>query len=211
MTDTRLVEAARDAIRAANLGKVDAMDAERREPPTCRTCEWCHVAPWPHGEGRRGVGWCESAVDWVDDLDGALDCSEWTPVAAHRTLPAIWDMRGRRVYLSGPMSGRPDMNRAAFRVAAEAFRDAGAAAVWDPSELADMSWFPCDGWTTTEREQAMREDLRELTRCDEQGLYYDMLVSLPGWQASAGATVERDAARAMGIPCVDLVDVRGLA
>ena len=206
MTDTRLVEAARDAIR-------DAMEVDegRREPPTCRTCEWCHVAPWPHGEGRRGVGWCESAVDWVDPLDCALDCSEWTPAAAHRTLPAIWDMRGRRVYLSGPMSGRPDMNRAAFQVAAEAMRDAGAAAVWDPCELADRSWFPCAGWAMSEREQAMREDLRELTRCDEHGAYWDVVVRLASWDGSAGARLEDACAEAMGIPRVDLADVRGLA
>jgi len=212
MTDTRLVEAARDAIRAANLGKVDAMDAERREPPTCRTCEWCSVAPYPYGAGRHGIGWCGAEGEWVRVIDEDCNCSEWTPNPAPEQCihPRADDLLRSRVYLSGPMRGEPDMNRAAFRLASGRVMDAGAAEVYDPSALAD-TWDPDPLWLQSEREQAMMEDLRELTRRDQHGPYWDFVVQLPGWSGSEGAELEWRVARAIGIPVFELRDVRGLA
>lgn len=187
-----------------------AVDEDGRvEPPTCRTCECCAVAPWPHGAGANGIGWCIPGEDWVDGLDEPRACSEWTPGHnADVDAPSLRQLAGRRVYLSGPMAGVDDP-RLAFGPVAERLRDAGAF-VWDPSELSGMSWFPFPEWSLPMREQAMDEDLHELTRQTATGPYYDALVLLPGWESSRGARLEREVAAACGIPAVLACDIGGL-
>jgi hypothetical protein len=74
-------------------------------------------------------------------------------------------------YLSGPMSGLPDLNRRAFEAATQALRGRGLD-VRSPHELPNGEWIDC-----------LRRDIRLLTECDA-------LVLLPGWPASKGATLE---------------------
>lgn len=113
---------------------------------------------------------------------------------------------GKVVYLSGPMSDDPDTYHAHDFVDAHmALLRAGAKDVYDPA----LEWLyfgeqhPHDWW--------MRESVNELTK---RGSYpndgnpkYDMLVSMPGWQGSPGASLERHVAECCGIECHDLSEV----
>lgn len=91
-----------------------------------------------------------------------------------------------KIYLSGPMSGRPLYNYPAFHEAAAYLRELwGPNAVFNPAEsLLDPA--------TTERFRFMRDDIRALGVCDQ-------LVLLPGWQQSRGATLEAAVALEMGL------------
>lgn len=79
-----------------------------------------------------------------------------------------------RLYLSGPMTGLPELNFPAFHAAAAALRARG----WDvvnPAELnpdGAMPWHMC-----------MRADIKALCDCD-------FIVLLPGWERSQGAALE---------------------
>lgn len=114
------------------------------------------------------------------------------------------DITGKRVYLSGPMTGIEDYNRAAFDRAALDVMDAGAYEVYDPSEHIDE-------YAQLSHERCMALSLRELIAerpwVDEVEPYYDLLVSLPGWQDSAGARLEREVAEAIGMEVHDLGEV----
>lgn len=79
-----------------------------------------------------------------------------------------------RVYVSGPMTGLPGLNFAAFHEAAAKLRAAGYDVV-NPAELnPDM---------TTPWAQCMRADIKALCDCDAVAL-------LPGWEGSKGAHLE---------------------
>ena len=74
----------------------------------------------------------------------------------------------KRVYLSGPMSGLPEMNFPAFNAAAYQLRAMGLDVV-NPAEInpdGAMTW-----------EQCMRSDIKALCDCNA-------LVMLPGWEQS---------------------------
>lgn len=65
-------------------------------------------------------------------------------------------MRGVRIYLSGPMTGRPNLNREEFAKAAALLR-AGGYEVVSPGELPDaLTW-----------EANLRRDIIEVAGCDE--------------------------------------------
>jgi len=91
-----------------------------------------------------------------------------------------------RIYLSGPMTGLPDLNFPAFAAEAARLRAAG----WDvvnPAEIAQASqadWHAC-----------MRNDIAELVRCDSIAL-------LPGWMNSQGAMLELQIAHRLGLKVV---------
>ena len=91
-------------------------------------------------------------------------------------------------YISGPMSGYPDYNRAAFHAAAAALRVSRDVA--NPAELVlgeDAEWA-----------DYMRHHLA--TIADE----VTEVVVLPGWEASRGARLEVHVAHALGIQVVPL-------
>ncbi len=93
-----------------------------------------------------------------------------------------------KLYVSGPMTGIPDLNFPAFNAAAKALRAAGFEAV-NPAELnpePGKSWQAC-----------MRVDIRALMDCDGVAL-------LPGWRTSRGASLERVIALAVGMPVRNL-------
>ena len=115
-------------------------------------------------------------------------------------------VRGRRVYLSGPMTGLPDWNRAAFdeaekRLVCEPFDVMGA---YNPADQ-------IDDMRPLSHEKAMYLSMHSLMSMDVAGSrfvpYYEVLVSLPGWEKSAGARLEREVATACGIEVCNLDEV----
>lgn len=99
------------------------------------------------------------------------------------------------VYISGPMTGLPDLNRPAFGRAAAKLRALGLRPV-NPANMPEIA-----GWT---HEQYMRRDLPILGQCDG-------MVLLPGWQKSRGAVREFLHAVEFRIPVAYLPDAKLLA
>lgn len=118
------------------------------------------------------------------------------------------DITGKRVFLSGPMSGRYCYNVAAFATAHARLKEAGADWVFDPA----VSYLR-ETRHESERHnhsEYMRRCLHELTRPQydrKDGHEYDLLVSLPGWRDSEGAATERTVAQACGMEVCDLEEV----
>ena len=97
----------------------------------------------------------------------------------------------QRIYLSGPMTGLPDLNFPTFNAEALRLRALGYDVV-NPAEINpddSKSWSEC-----------MRADVRALCDCDTIAL-------LPGWQRSAGAHLEMHIAHRIGIEIVDASSV----
>lgn len=89
----------------------------------------------------------------------------------------------KRIYISGPMTGLPDLNVQAFATAADKLRAFGHYAV-NPVEVCaglDGSWH-----------DYMRADIKALCDCDALAL-------LPGWQTSQGAHLELHLAHRLGL------------
>jgi len=94
----------------------------------------------------------------------------------------------RRIYISGPMTGREALNFPAFHAAADRFREAGWR-VANPTEN-------FGGRTNLPREVYLRADVSMLARCDAIAL-------LAGWQESRGATLEAVLAAELGLRFFD--------
>jgi hypothetical protein len=89
------------------------------------------------------------------------------------------------LYLSGPMSGLPEMNFPMFNAAAAGLRRLGYT-VFNPAET--------DGGDTSQSyAHYMRKDIEAL-------LSVDAVVVLPGWQKSRGAILEVSVAKAFDLP-----------
>lgn len=104
-----------------------------------------------------------------------------------------------KIYLSGPMTGLADFNKPAFDEAARFYR-AFDFEVVNPAEVelpeGEASWV-----------NYMRADIKLLVDC--QGV-----VMLAGWEASAGAKLERDIALGLGLQVTEdkaLRDCLGMA
>lgn len=92
----------------------------------------------------------------------------------------------KTVYISGPMSGLPQLNFPAFHAAAQQLRGLGLNAV-NPAEInpdSAMSWEAC-----------MRADIKALCDCDAIAL-------LPGWERSKGAHLELHIAHRLNLDVV---------
>lgn len=79
-----------------------------------------------------------------------------------------------KLYLSGPMTGLPELNFPAFHNAAAELRAMG----YEVVNPADLNPDGATSWA-----QCMRNDIKALCDCDA-------LVLLPGWEASKGAHLE---------------------
>ncbi len=88
-----------------------------------------------------------------------------------------------RIYISGPMTGYPHLNRGAFQGAHTRLAALGHQAV-DPGALGEQP-----GWAWADY---LRDDLRML-------LGAEAVAVLPGWQASRGATLEVHVAHQLGM------------
>lgn len=96
-----------------------------------------------------------------------------------------------KLYIAGPMTGYPDYNRAAFHNAELALRAKGFDIVnpaTTPEPCGDPEW-RC--WT--------RASIARMLAHDVTGV-----ALLPGWAASAGATLEHSIASALGLPALAL-------
>lgn len=96
------------------------------------------------------------------------------------------------LYLSGPMTGFPDHNKAAFDEAALALRAVGFIII-SPVELDEdrPEWFQAStGWEVSDEEY---NDL--LDRDVDQVALADGIIFLPGWSNSGGAGREGEHAR----------------
>jgi len=95
-----------------------------------------------------------------------------------------------KVYISGPMTGLPEHNRAAFDHTACMLGIQGYTPV-NPFDVAAAAGIPDDSaWSTY-----MRADIKALMDCD--AIHF-----LPGWNASAGAILEAKIAGALAMPVV---------
>lgn len=93
------------------------------------------------------------------------------------------------IYLSGPMTGKPDFNYPAFNAAAAQLRGKGYT-VENPAENGEQP-----NWTAY-----MRVAIAQMMRCDQ-------VVMLPGWQHSRGATIERTIADLLAMPVLTVEEV----
>lgn len=100
-----------------------------------------------------------------------------------------------RVYLSGPMTGLPDLNYPAFTAAATALREAGHE-VYNPAE-----------WETKYNGGEFNLILAFADYCHHICREAEAVVVLPGWEDSPGATAETSLARAIGKPVLTLDEV----
>lgn len=98
--------------------------------------------------------------------------------------------KGKRFYLSGPMTGYAEWNFPAFTAAAKSLRAKGL----DVLPAHEIPHDEPDGvvgalpWAVY-----LRDDLRELLNCDA-------LILLRGWPTSSGARLELQTALALGMP-----------
>ena len=106
-------------------------------------------------------------------------------------------VKGRRVYLSGPMTGIKGWNRAAFDDAEKRLRSLGAREPYNPANF-------IESFESLSHAVCMYHSLVELLYTAP---WYDLLVSLPGWERSAGARLEREVAVACGIEACELDEV----
>lgn len=96
----------------------------------------------------------------------------------------------KRVYVSGPMTGLPDLNRKEFMEAEQLIREHGCKPV-NPARIGQRH-----GWTWADY---MLSSLNMMLKCDE-------VVLLPGWRESKGVQVEIDLAQRLGMPVVELAE-----
>ena len=101
-------------------------------------------------------------------------------------------MTPTKIYIAGPMTGKPDENFPAFFAAGQRLQDAGYATI-NPASHGhsepgkDRAWF-------------MRRDIPML-------LEADAIVMLPGWEESIGASLEYHIAQVLGLEIIDLKSV----
>ena len=114
-------------------------------------------------------------------------------------------LEGKSVYLSGPMTGIKDWNRAAFDEAEKLVKSCGATIVYNPCTYAEAM-------SGLSHEMCLRISIfnlcatRSWAPADALAVY-DVLVSIPGWQQSKGAQLERLVAGYVGIEVCNLEDV----
>lgn len=116
------------------------------------------------------------------------------------------DVKHKNVFLCGPMTGCHAYNVAEFAWAHKKLLDAGAERVFDPA----YEWYTSldVGHERDAHDECMLRTISELTTTKDGGkAFYDMVITLDGWQGSEGACTEVCVARACGIPVHDLADV----
>lgn len=116
-----------------------------------------------------------------------------------------YDFCGKRVFISGPMTGYEDWNRAKFAETEAMLREAGAISVYNPAIDAPI------GEDTHSHSHWMLHTLSDLvcvvpgvSARDNNRSFWDVLVLLPGWQNSSGARAEHEVAKVCGIDIFEL-------
>lgn len=99
------------------------------------------------------------------------------------------------IYISGAMTGHPQLNFPAFNAEAARLRALGYKVV-NPAEV---NCDPAKGW-----QDCMKAEIREMMSCDTIAL-------LPGWQTSQGAHLELHIAHRLGFRILDAADIQDIA
>ena len=120
---------------------------------------------------------------------GALVRTEGRP-SLYRLPPFMRGTR-KRLYLSGPMTGRTELNWPAFQAEAHRLRALGYVVI-NPAELNPN---PKTGWHA-----CMRADLKALLDCDA-------ICLLDGWEQSQGAHLELHVAHRVGLQVLQAREV----
>lgn len=104
-----------------------------------------------------------------------------------------------RVYIAGPINGYPDLNRKAFKLAADRLLSQGHEPV-NPHDIDPECNGTCKGEPTQNNNHGygcyMIPDLKALLNCEGFTL-------LPGWEASKGAMIEYKVANICGLKYVE--------
>lgn len=125
------------------------------------------------------------------------------------------DVTDKVIFLSGPITGKEHNNVAAFAVAAERLRAAGAAYVYNPAHKSSNAH--SEKRIRMTHGDYLLDTIHELTKREKRSQTwewviprkYDMLVLLDGWEDSNGARMERAVALSCNIPVYELADVLG--
>jgi hypothetical protein len=127
------------------------------------------------------------------------DKNDWRP-----RPPVTEDSKNMsNIFISGPMTGHPNYNLAVFCDAHVKLKEAGANVIYNPA----LCWLHEPQHVSEAKDHAsyMRECLQELSSEKPDGTpFYDIVVSLDGWENSTGAQLEATAAIAMGIPTMSI-------
>ena len=97
----------------------------------------------------------------------------------------------KKIYLSGPMTGKPNNNSGFFNAEAERLRALGYGVV-NPAEInvnTALTW-----------EEYLKADLKQMLDCDT-------IAFLPGWLRSRGARLEHRVARELSFNIVYAEDI----
>lgn len=127
---------------------------------------------------------CGWQVPYGSNPNDVHECPECKRLVAYG-VPSL--------YLIGPVTGRPDDNRAAFVRARKALKADGYACDI-PHDFIEEG---------TPWQDAMRISIRQMlsNRVQSTIQQYDGIALLDGWEESEGAKIERQVAEALGIPC----------
>jgi hypothetical protein len=116
-------------------------------------------------------------------------------------ISAIWSGGSQVIiYISGPMTGYPDLNFPAFHYAAAELRGKGFEVI-SPAEI-ELPQYPKGYVPKDEADRKamwrafMKADIAEMMKTDTVAV-------LPGWEKSEGATIEVDLALVLGMDIVD--------
>ena len=96
-----------------------------------------------------------------------------------------------RIFISGPMGGYPDNNKAAFYQAEDELRS-----LYPHDEIINPARLVLS--EEAQWEQWMRESFKLLLACDA-------IVLLPGWEESRGAMAEAQMGKLLGMPLWEAV------
>jgi hypothetical protein len=113
--------------------------------------------------------------------------------------------KGTRVYIAGPIARKPNGNRQAFGLFADAARERGWEPV-NPHEVDHGHSGECTGAEVPRMDGDfdsihkygcyMRADIKAMLTCEAA-------IFLPGWPTSAGASVERQVAQICGLTIIE--------
>ena len=109
-------------------------------------------------------------------------------------------VKGRSIYLSGPMTGIEGWNRQAFDDAYTEIKQMHLRICYNPATRIDE-------YAKFTHQQAILYSINELTSVEDFEPFYDLLVLLPGWKQSEGARIEREVAELCGIEVCELSEV----
>ena len=123
-------------------------------------------------------------------------------------------VKGKHVFLSGPMSNEPDYGAPAFAHAHAVVKRLGAYKVYNPA----IQWLTERG-AERRHEDYMLDCIHELTSSEGRNIFsayepspriYSVIVMLPGWESSSGSRLEYAVAAACGMEVIELSELEAL-